>query len=179
MPGTYDANGIYIYAEDDELSPFSTLLNKLSESTSDVVGDITGDVTSISSNVSVLQNKTWRLYQASGLSVNPIPTTPLTIPGSTQTINVPGTGYSTIIMFGSGMQMNIAMDVYLDLYVNGSLASRVHSTANGGVFRFGNVGSWASNLATGNHTINLAVSATTAGVSVCYNAYWNAFVVKN
>jgi hypothetical protein len=172
MPGTYDANGIYIYAEDDELSPFSTLLNKLSESTSDVVGDITSDV-------STLENKTWRLYQASGLSVNPIPTTPLTIPGSTQTINVPGAGYSTIIMFGSGMQMNIAMDVYLDLYVNGSLASRAHSTANGGVFRFGNISSWASNLATGNHTINLAVSATTAGVSVCYNAYWNAFVVKN
>jgi hypothetical protein len=35
MPGGLDANGIYIYAEDDDLSPFSALLNKLADSTSD------------------------------------------------------------------------------------------------------------------------------------------------
>lgn len=35
MPGGLDSNGIYVYAEDDDLSPFSTLLNKLADSTSD------------------------------------------------------------------------------------------------------------------------------------------------
>lgn len=38
--GALDANGIWIYGEDDSEATFSALLNKLGDSTSDVVADI-------------------------------------------------------------------------------------------------------------------------------------------
>jgi hypothetical protein len=120
-----------------------------------------------------------KFYQASSMNVNPIPVAALTLPNSTQTITVPGSGYTTIIMYGSGMQMNIAMSVALRLWVDGSNVNTIESSVQNGFFRYGNHSSYAANLPAGNHTINLSVEASSAGVSVCYNAYWTAFVVKN
>jgi hypothetical protein len=170
--GSLDANGIWIYGEDDSETTFSGLLNKLGDSTSDKVG-------TMSTNITNLENKRWRAFQASSMNVNPIPVAPLTVPNSTQTITVPGSGYTTIILYGSGMQMNIAMSVALRLWVNGSNVNTIESSVQNGFFRYGNHSSYAANLPAGNHTINLSVEASSSGVSVCYNAYWTAFVVKN
>lgn len=43
--GALDANGIWIYGEDDSEPTFSELLNKLGESTSDVVGSLDSEIT--------------------------------------------------------------------------------------------------------------------------------------
>jgi hypothetical protein len=40
MPGSIDANGVYIYAEDDPISPFSDFMNLGQESVSDAIGDV-------------------------------------------------------------------------------------------------------------------------------------------
>lgn len=45
--GSLDANGIWIYGEDDSEATFSGLLNKLGDSTSDAVGTINTDITAL------------------------------------------------------------------------------------------------------------------------------------
>jgi hypothetical protein len=47
--GSLDANGIWIYGEDDSEPTFSGLLNKLGDSTSDAVGTINTDITALES----------------------------------------------------------------------------------------------------------------------------------
>lgn len=47
MPGHYDSRGIYIFAEDDEASPFSETLNLLGESVSDQVDFLRGDIAGV------------------------------------------------------------------------------------------------------------------------------------
>ena len=45
--GYYDANGVYIYGEDDNISLFSDLLNLGEESISDAITDIKTDITNL------------------------------------------------------------------------------------------------------------------------------------
>jgi len=45
--GALDANGIWIYGEDDSEPTFSGLLNKLGDSTSDAIGTINTDITAL------------------------------------------------------------------------------------------------------------------------------------
>lgn len=49
--GYYDANGVYIYGEDDNISLFSDLLNLGEESISDAITDIKTDITALEASL--------------------------------------------------------------------------------------------------------------------------------
>lgn len=55
--GANDSNGIYQYGEDDSVSPFSTLLNKLAGSVSSAVGAIRSDIGTLQQSVTALTNR--------------------------------------------------------------------------------------------------------------------------
>lgn len=55
--GFTDANGVYIYGEDDNISLFSDLLNLGEESISTVVGDLRADLTSAENDIIALETK--------------------------------------------------------------------------------------------------------------------------
>jgi hypothetical protein len=73
MPGALDANGIYIYAEDDDLSPFSTLLNKLADSTSDAIVAPGKVIQQVSATFSTQTTTTSTTFVPTGLSVSITP----------------------------------------------------------------------------------------------------------
>jgi len=70
MPGTLDANGIYLYSEDDPASPVSDLLNLGMDSTSDAVGALRSRVTALEA-VPAMADLTpatnWDHYETTGL----------------------------------------------------------------------------------------------------------------
>lgn len=55
--GANDQNGIYQYGEDDPVSPFSTLLNKLAGSVSQVVQALRGDVSTLQTTATSLSGR--------------------------------------------------------------------------------------------------------------------------
>jgi hypothetical protein len=55
--GANDKNGIYQYGEDDPVSPFSTLLNKLASSVSSVVGAIRNDISTLQTTATSLSQR--------------------------------------------------------------------------------------------------------------------------
>ena len=71
MPGYYDTQGIYRYAEDDDASPFSTLLNLGQASVSTELGKIRTGLASPPTVSAITPVNGWTTFTAGGLYSTP------------------------------------------------------------------------------------------------------------
>jgi hypothetical protein len=109
--GALDANGIWIYGEDDSEPTFSGLLNKLGDSTSDAVGTLSTDIASLEER------------KLSGL----VPVNPASVNHSGGSVTVSTNG--TINFTGvTSLTLN---DVFTSTYRNYRLVLDFTSSANG------------------------------------------------
>jgi len=71
--GALDANGVWIYGEDDPASPVSDLLNLGMDSVSDAVGDAKARLITLESDVHPLAYAATAICDAAGLFTVPLP----------------------------------------------------------------------------------------------------------
>lgn len=71
MPGYYDTQGIYRYAEDDDASPFSTLLNLGQASVSTELGNIRTQMSTAPTVTAITPGADWQAFTGGGLYSTP------------------------------------------------------------------------------------------------------------
>lgn len=141
--GAADANGIWIYGEDDTESTHSALLNKLASSTSTKIGQANTNITALQAKTTfkgaIVQAKTGQSTGSAGAWVNTLWATELidtddifTVGTSETRLTVKTTGYYNIfckLRFGSTVY-----DTGVILYKNGTEITQTYSLAKASAY---------------------------------------------